>query len=361
MSRRSLATLAAVVLTGALAAPAAAGPQLRGVQLHSLWSGVSPAAMQRELDLAADAGSTVVRLDVVWGSLETDGRGRIEASYRERLDRFVAGAAARGMKVIATLWSTPCWASTAPPEVKQGCRGAWWDRDVGAYPPSRARDYAAVARWLTARYGTRLAALELWNEPNNDTTDHFWRARDRAGAYARLVRAAYPAAKRGHPRVPVIVGSLAFADRPFLERLYALGLARFSDGISVHPYNEWRAPEDQWQPQWRKYTFGPGLQWIRDAMVAAGDRDRIWVTEFGWSTGRGDRWSVTARQQADYIRGAFRVLANLDYVAAATVYSLVAKTDDPWSLEGGFGLVTSNYVPKPAYGALVAALGGPRR
>lgn len=357
LSRLILLTALALLALGGGPA-AAAGPALRGVQLHSLWYGLAPAEVQHELDLAARAGSNLVRVDIVWGSLETSGPGQIEPVYRKRLDLLVAGAAARGMKVLATLWSTPCWASSAPADVKQGCRGAWWDRGVGNYPPSDPRDYGAAAEWLTRTYGRRLAAVEIWNEPNNTT---FWRAADPAGAYVALARAAYPAAKRGNPAVPVITGSLSFADRPFLDELYRRGLGAASDGISVHPYNEWRAPADPWQPEWRKYTLGPGLAWIHEGMLAAHDPGKVWVTEFGWSTATGDRWSVTPRQQAAYIGGAFTLLGGLDYVAAASVYNLVAKNDDPTSLEGGFGLVTSDYRPKPAYWALWSALHAPAR
>jgi hypothetical protein len=342
----------------ACASPALAGPALRGVQLHSLWYDVSYANMDRELDLAAAAGSTVVRIDVVWGSLETTGKGQLEGTYEARLAHFMKEAAARGMKVVATLWSTPCWASTAPESLKQGCTGAWWDRGVGAYPPKDPADYAAIAHWLTATYGDDLAALEIWNEPNNALPGNAWQARDKVASYAALVRAAYPAAKRGDPRVPVIIGALSFADKPFLEALYAAGLGAYEDGISVHPYNEWRDPADPWQPEWRKYTFTSGLQWVHDAMVAHGDSSKIWVTEFGWTIGTGDRWTVTPEQQAAYVAGAFDILAGLDYVAEADVYNLVATSADPASFEGGFGLLNADYSPRPAYAALTAALHG---
>ena len=355
VSRRLILALLAVLACGAVPA-AAAGPALRGVQLHSLWYDVSLHDMDRELDLAAAAGSTVVRVDVVWGSLETTGRGQWEGTYKARLDHFMRGAAKRGMKVVATLWSTPCWASTAPASLKQGCRGDWWNRGVGSYPPADPRDYARIARWLTATYGKQLAALEIWNEPNNALAGNSWQTAHKVRDYARLVRAAYPAAKAGNRRVPVIIGALSFADSMWLTRLYAAGLRPYEDGISVHPYNEWRDPADPWQPQWRKYTFGPGLDAIHVAMLAAGDRNKVWVTEFGWTIGTGNRWSVTPAQQALFVGKAFAILAGLPYVAEANVYNLVATSPDPNSFEGGFGLLNSDYTPRPAYAALSKAL-----
>ena len=49
--------------------------------------------------------------------------GRFEPTYVARLTHFMNGARARGMKVVATLWSTPCWSSSAPASIKQGCAG----------------------------------------------------------------------------------------------------------------------------------------------------------------------------------------------------------------------------------------------
>lgn len=354
--RASLLVLAAVLLAACDAAPAAT-PPLRGVGVHSLWTTVSPDQMRHELDLAQRAGSNVVRVDVTWGSLQIEGRGRFSRDYVAAVDRFVAGAKARGMKVIATLVGTPCWASTAPASRKQGCSGDWWNRRVDRYPPSDPRDYGTAARFLTQRYGTDLAALEVWNEPNLDDASRPWISRDQARDYMRLVRAAYPAAKAGDRRVPVIAGAMSFADRPFLERLYALGLRRHSDGVSVHPYNEWRSPDDRWQEAYRIYTFLPGLEWVRGAMVAAGDSAaKVWITEFGWTTGQGVRWGVTERQQAQYVERAFTVLEKLPWVRAAAVYNLRNKPREHGPSEANFGLVTQEFRAKPAFWALQRAL-----
>jgi len=356
---RALASIATVALLAllAFAAPAAAAPEYRGVMLHSLWSDSSEADMDRELDLARGAGANVVRVDVVWGSLETGGKGQYSPWYVQKLDRFMAGANARGMKVIATLWSSPCWASTAPPAVKQGCSGDWWDREVGSYPPADAADYGDAAHFITSRYGTKLAALEVWNEPNLET-GYFWKAQDKAGAYANLLKAAYPRAKAGNAQVPVLAGSLAFADRPFLDQLNAHGINDFHDGISIHPYNEWRHPADRWKDEWKRYSLLAGTEWVRQGQQAVGDNEPIWLTEFGWTTGSSSGWKVTEAQQARFVGAGFGVLAAVPYVRAAVVYNLREKGTDPASHEDNFGLVNRDFTPKPAYAALRTALGG---
>ena len=51
-----------------------------------------------------------------------------------------------------------------------------------------------------------------------------------------------PAVKAVAPDLPVLAGSTSFVDVPFLQQMWADGAVGFFDGISVHPYNEWRAP-----------------------------------------------------------------------------------------------------------------------
>lgn len=338
------------------ASPAlAAGPTFQGVQLHSLWGGVSNADMDRELDMTRDAGANVVRVDVGWSSLETAGKGQWSQWYVDKLDRFMDGADARGIKVIATLWGTPCWASTAPETKKQGCAGTWWDRQVTMYPPTSNSHFADAASFVTKRYGTKLAALEVWNEPNLPE-DRFWIAPDEPAAYAALVKAAYPAVKAANPAVDVLAGSLAGSDRPFLEALYANGIKGYYDGISIHPYNEWRSPADRWQPEWKKYTFLPGTEWVREGQLAAGDSKPLWLTEFGWTSCSGGGWCVSAEKQAEYTHQAFDILETKDYVKAAVAYNLREKGSDPASFEDNFGLVNADFSPKPAYAAMRAAL-----
>jgi hypothetical protein len=354
-----VAVLATTILALVAVAPALAeGPQYKGVQLHSLWSDSSDEDMMHELDLAQNVGANVVRVDVAWSSLEQNGKGQYSDWYVARLDKFVNGADARGIKVIAMLWSSPCWASSAPDSKKDGCSGDWWNRGVTSYPPTHASDFGDAAKYLTSRYGTKLAALEVWNEPNQS---YFFTAPDIAAAYAPILKAAYPAAKAGNADVPVLAGAFAFSDVGFLDKLYDQGIKGYYDGIAMHPYNEWRAPNDLWQPQWKEYAFLPGIQSIRDAQAAHGDSAPLWFTEFGWTTCRsGSPWCVSEEQQASYVPMTFALLNSPDYsyVKAAVAYNLRDKGTNLDDQESNFGLVKRDFTPKPAFAALKAQLAG---
>jgi hypothetical protein len=357
-SVRVLVTAALAVAVSLIPVAAAdAAQQLLGAQSHATWSSVSAAEMKRELDLLAFAGGKVVRTDISWSSLESEGKGRYSSWMVERFDAFLDHAEARGIRVIATLWSTPCWASTAPPEAKQGCTGAWWNREVDRYEPTSPEHFADAAEWVARRWGHRLAALEVWNEPN-EPEHRFLIAADNGRSYAGLLRAAYPRIKQAAPDLPVLGGAMAFSDEEWVHRLYDLGAGNSFDGLSLHPYNEWRDPDDPWKPQWRKYTFLTGVPAMHEVLRSHGDGHKsLWLTEFGFSScGDGDRWCVSEQQQAEYVADSLRIVRGWDFVAAAVVYNLRNKGTDPTDREDQFGLVHHDFTPKPAYGAFARAL-----
>ena len=354
--RRRRALLAAAVCCATLLAltGTAGAQQYRGAQLHALWGGVSVAEYDRELDLLAEAGADSVRIDVGWSSLESDGKGKINEWYAGRVDTFMAHARARGMKVIVAFIDSPCWASSAPESAKAGCSGQWWDRGVQVWAPTNPKDYADAAAYAAKRWRADLAALEIWNEPNDNA---YFRSSDVVRDYAAIVKASYAPIKAVAPEVPVVAGAVANSDRGFLERLYAAGIAGNYDGLSIHPYNEWRDPDDPWQPQFKAYSFLSGVKWVRELMVANGDADKgLWLTEFGFSTcGTGDKVCVSADQQAQYVKDSFRIAAGWSYVRAAIIYNLRNIGDSPNSRLEQYGLVRRDWTKKPAYEALKQA------
>jgi polysaccharide biosynthesis protein PslG len=334
----------AVALAGAAfvaAAPAAsARVPMRGVAVHSLWAQYSDHDMTRDLNAARAVGSNTIRVDVAWASLEVRGKGQISQWYLRRMDRLVGGANRRGMKVIMTLWASPCWASSAPASVKRGCNSEWNQESV-VYPPSNPANYGDIARYITARYGRRLAGLEVWNEPNLGI-DLFFKAGNKPAAYAALVRAAYRPAKQGNAAVPVLAGALVRADVSFLRALYANGIRGYYDGFSIHPYGV--------------ELSRVKLSSFHNAQRAAGDSTRMWVTEFGAPTSLGGGWHVTERGQAKAIRHYFSTLDRLSYVHGATLYALRDSGRNRFDFIQNFGVLRANFSAKLGYSALKAAL-----
>lgn len=355
--------LVAAVLALIVPAAARADEQLRGAQVHSLWSSSSIQDSEREIDMLADTGANSVRIDISWSSLETTTKGRYSSWYVEKADRIFQRAHDRGLKIVAVLWSTPCWASSAPDTLRQGCEGAWWDRDVDRYAPRDMNDFGDAAQYVTKRWGSKFAALEIWNEPNL-SDQYALRAADPAATSAALQKAAYPRIKAEAPDLPVLAGVLSGSDGEFLKKLYAHGIGGNFDGVSIHPYNEWRDPDDAWKDEWKQWSFLKGVPWIHEIMTAHGDGDKgVWLTEFGFSTcGRGSSWCVSEEQQSEYIKDSFRIARRWDFVKAVLVYNLRNKGSDPAGREDQFGMLHRDFSPKPGWNGFREAMsdaGGP--
>ncbi len=332
--RPSRLTLRALALAATVAlgwAGAASAQQLRGVALHPMASDDSASTIQREFDLLQSAGADTVRFDVFWTAVEWNGKGQYNAGALSWLDWVMSQAQSHGLKVILDVWSTPCWASSAPATVTLGCTYGWWTRPVRYYPPKNPQDYADFAAFAAKRWQSSLAAIELWNEPNGN----FLYSQDKAGDYAALVRAAYPAVKAVAPTLPVLI-SMAGTDTSFLSALYADGIRGHYDGIAVHPYA---------QP-----TLD-GLKALRAYEISQGDTAPIWVTEVGWSSS-----AVGTHNQAADVTSVLQQLAALPYVSAAELYEMRDEAFDPLDADMNFGLLYDNFSPKPAWYAFSTAL-----
>jgi polysaccharide biosynthesis protein PslG len=331
--RRLLPPLICVLAILAVAASVAnARPEYLGAQVHSLWSSVSNKEMTQELNALKGAGANVLRVDVGWSTLET-AKGHYDPTYLAKLDALTTQARERGIKIIATLWWTPRWASA---------EGNWNDA------PSNPVDYGNFARFITSRYGSELAAVEAWNEPeiNNNLV-----APNLPAAYAQMVKAFYVGAKEGNSNVNVLAGSLSYADITFLRALYANGIKGFFDGISIHPYADGADPANLAVT----HSFLGGIQTLHAAQLTAGDTTPIWVTEFGWPTGT-STGANSEQQQAEFVQKAFALLDGLAYLKAAAVYQLRDMGADPSNPEDNFGLLRQDFTPRPAYAAFKAAM-----
>jgi hypothetical protein len=224
--------------------------------------------------------------------------------------------------------NTPCWASTAPDAIKQGCAGAWWSRGVAAYAPKNPSEYAKAVGMLAARYRGKVAAWEIWNEPNHLD---FYRAPDPAAAYTRLVKAAYPAVKAADPNATVVAGALSQSDYAFTRKLYEDGIEGSFDAFSIHPYSEDASPLDRRSDVDKRYSFIRGVPAVHNVMLRNGDTRPIWLTESGWSTSparTSDHWrnGVSETDQARFLTLQMRQAAKWPWVRATIWYDLVDDT-----------------------------------
>jgi hypothetical protein len=337
-----LASLCAgAVPAGSATASAAAFAPLGGVSVAGLSAGSQPAQADREIALARQLNAKVVRIEVPWSVMEPHAAGQLEAGALAFTDRLTADAAAAGIRVIMMVDSTPCWASSAPASLLHKCSPSQ-SGAANAWPPSEPSTYAAFVATLARRYGTRLEAIEVWNEPDQ-ANELYFAGPEKAARYAALLRAAYPAIKAANPGVLVLGGAIVGDNGKFLRQLYADGIKGYYDGLAVHFYT----------------LSVAALQYTHEVQLANGDSTPLWLDEFGFSSCwpqqkiQQDQACVTAHLQGVDLADILHSTARMPYVAGMVVYTLQNSTRED------FGVLTTTGARKPAFAALARVLASP--
>lgn len=253
-------------------------------------------------------------------------------------DRILDAAADRGIAVVGAVTSTPIWAS----------RNGFWLPNAAPDDPATYADFMAR---VAQRYGAgserpRIAAYEIWNEPNANIG---WSPQPNVAGYTALLKAAYTAIKAVEPSATVLGGVLGaglsfgtWTINPvtYLTQMYAAGAQGYFDALSFHPYNS-------------SSSFSAGAPYpntpyrqllsLRQLMTDAGDGEKkIWTTEYGVPTS-----SVSGATQAAWITDFATTWSTMDGVGPMFIYSLVDRPNEtPW------GVFDRNWVAKPAVEAI---------
>jgi hypothetical protein len=314
---------------------------LGGVNVLGIGDYTVPSQVDSAIAEAHALHAKVIRTVVSWSALEPSEPEHIDASTLAVVDRLLSDASAAGIRVIMSVDSTPCWASSAPGPLLASCKPGG-ESKANAWPPNNPAYYGAFVAYLAKRYGTQLAAIEVWNEPDQ-ANEAYLAGPSKPERYADLLRAAYPAIKAVNASIPVLAGSLVGSNGAFLRELYAAGIKGYYDGLAVHYYN---------------LTLG-SLRSIHEIQLANGDTTPLWLDEFGWSSCwpaqaiQQEQACVTTQTQARNLADTYRELVRTPWVAAAVVYKLQDSSFED------FGLTSSSGARKPSFAAFANALASP--
>lgn len=203
-------------------------------------------------DVLADSEAGWARQDFWWSLVEPE-QGRFEWAD---FDRAVETYNRHGIKLFAILCYSSAWSGGESPQTDE----------------ERAR-FANFVHEMVKRYRGKVAAWEIWNEPN---IQPFWTPLPNPELYAKLLVAAYDAAKRADPDCVIVGGALAGPDAAFLEGMLASGAKGHFDVFSYHNYGQDLSMEKEW----------PAVEKLRAILAAHGIGDvPIWHTENGFYTG----------------------------------------------------------------------------
>jgi len=338
--------------------PSCQALQHYGLNIHThnrFWDADWPAVLNKELDTVAASGATMVRVVLEWRWIEHDRKGVSGESAQwmlTRYDELFAAVQARRLSALLVVWSTPCWATTS------SCASN--PNDANKYPPHNGADFGDFLAFCYHRWASVLSGIEMWNEPN---LHPFWLSS--ATSFAKMIRSTYTQAKKQGVRVPLILGGLADPDVPFLKKLYAAGIQGHYNALAVHPYGRGRNPHFRYSasalhahPSDIYHTFLQGLTAIRSAQKLHHDSTPLWLTELGWSTGKG-REDVSETTQGAYYKAAMSILSTAPfrtYVQVALFYMLADDSANAADHLDNYGIVHfKSYAPKKSWPAIVSA------
>lgn len=305
-----------------------------------------------------------VKLDVDWRSVEVE-----DGVYDfGSLDTVVFNLSDAGIDLLLTLDNSPAWARTA--QLEDG-------------PPDDFAVFARFAGNLAGRYAGRVAAYQIWNEPNLRREWFSDVHKIDPSSYFDLFSQAAGAIKIADPTAMVITAGLAptgFNDGVnalnhslYLQNLYDLGLAEVADGIAVHALGFANPPESQCCQaidgvlthfENRSFYFRDTIEDYHQIAEANGDKRPLWITKFGWGSSEGKNEPsadfvyltyTTALEQAQYVPAGFEVGQSLGYVGPMFLYNL-----NGCSIPDGraelcyFSLTSADGTPSAAFNALRA-------
>jgi hypothetical protein len=323
--RRATATVRAG-LDPALPAPAGEG---HGANVNRLFNDRTFSAAQITAQLAAlhATGATLARTDALWEAAEPDAPVAGRHHYDWSFDDQIAGSlAAQGLIWLPILDYSAPWAQSIPGQDHS--------------PPASDGEYAAYAAALAARYGTGgsfwrahpgltpapVAAIEIWNEPDNG---EFWTPSPNAARYGALYLAARAAIDGVDPSARVIVGGLTNPTAFLPAMVQAQPTLRgHVDGVAIHPYGS-------------PAVVVSKIRAARATLTSLGMASvPLYVTEFGWTIDPpGALGYVPAKRRPSDIVTTLTALGHLDCgLAASLLYTWVTPERDRADSQDWFGI-----------------------
>jgi hypothetical protein len=300
------------------------------------------------MPLIAKSGAGWIRDDFNWSALEPK-----PGSYRipPKVKAWIQAARDAGLKVDVIL----AYGNSAYPD----------HYDTAAY--------AKAAGWLARELANDVQAIEILNEPNNfgfkDAYGGQWNGNERLGGvspylqkYVQILNAAAKEIKLTNPNMTVIgLGT----PPPASFRMIALGLVPQVDGLTDHPYgkdipevvpyanNPYFLLRDGIATADANGTFASQVSMFREQARKYGATEKIWHTEWGYSTERSKAGKPVISEDTQAIYILRRVLESEGIGVEHTfVYDFKDDGADPYSNEQNFGLIHNDLSAKPSFFAL---------
>jgi hypothetical protein len=327
---------------------------------------------ERVLTLTQSAGFEWVRQQIVWKDVE----GPTPGNYVwDEVDNIVNDVSAHNLKLLVNITQSP------PFYTDDGSDGL----------PNDPKPLGDFIQAMAERYGNKIAAYEIWNEPNLAVENGGRVTAADAGRYVELLAESYNRIKQVSPAAYVLAGApsssgvnnptRAMADLDYLRAMYEYkdGMIKdFFDAQATHPGGSANPPDTLW-PELPSSAQGwtddstfyfRHVENVRNLMIeySLGER-QIWVTEFGWATpnttpGYEFGNQMTFERQAEFIIGAinrtyttYQDEQGRSWVGVMFLWNmnwsvLRSREGEPEHEQASFSILNPDWSPRPAYLAL---------
>jgi len=235
-----------------------------------------------------------------------------------RADQVVDEVESKGLKLVIRLSDSPDWSRTTV----EGEKGV----DFVDAPPDDLADFGAYCGTVASRYKGRVAAYQIWNEPN---LSREWGGKPpNAAEYVALlmvcsdaIHAADPAAIRISAGLAPTATDDATAqpDEQYFHAMYDAGFEQYVNAVGMHapgyssPDLSLEQARQQGIASWATFRH---VEDLRRIMVERSDAaHQVAILEFGWTTDpRPDsdyHWfAVTEDEQAHNLVAAYQYAAD---------------------------------------------------
>ena len=272
-----------------------------------------------DLDMIADAGFKLIRMDLTWALVEHD-RGIYEFD-KLGYDSLTEGCGERGIRILYIL----------------DYGNTLYEKGRSVRTQAGREAFAAFAEAAADRYAGKGVLWEIWNEPN---IKHFWDPQPSVEDYCKLVQLTAPRIKKADPSGLVVAGATSQIPFEWLEGCFKQGLLEWIDVLSVHPYRS--QPPETVAEDYAK------LRSLVTQYAPQGKQVPIISGEWGYSNLNWDRTRLTEQEQAEYLARMFLINA-YQGVNVSIWYDWRDDGTDPNEREHQFGTVRHDGNPKAAY------------
>lgn len=327
-----------------------------GVHAFLWWR---PNIAERDLTLIEGMGFDWVKQAFAWRDIESIEKGKYDWW---RPDQIVDAVEQMGLKLLVRIDRQPFWAQEPNSDPKENT------------PPADLADFGDFCGALARRYQGRIAAYQVWNEPN---LSREWGDKPPDPAeYTELLKVCYQAIKSVDPEAIVISAGLAptgtglplaMPDTDFLQGMYDAGAAQYFDVLGLNAPGYKAPPETSPEEGENNPEFGGGRWFVfrhvedmREIMIANGDMGKqAAILELGWTTDTIHpeyAWhAVSEEEQADYMVRAYNYAAEhwkpwMGLMVAIYIadYDWTPEDHEQW----WWAITLPDGTPRPAYLAL---------